>query len=218
MASDPVKPGRLRVPGATLPGRRCRNGHIGTSYRSAAGKIVCRTCRALKQRKYTEADRQARLKARRERLAKRKRPHRRLRIWAAGLFEGEGTITIRSEGHADRTRPEVSMVSTDAQIVAVFQDNWPGRIERYVPPSKNGLAREAFIWKRNATEQVEAFLLDLRPYLETERMRSKAALLLEDIRDRVQLRLTSDRKARLLRRMARMRAMNRRGILPEEKP
>ena len=216
MPPTPVKPGRLRKPQATLEERRCRNGHVGRSYVTAGGKIECRTCKALRRRKVWEANRRARLSARRERILARVRPNRRERIWAAGLFEGEGTITIRSTGTAGRTMPEVSMVSTDEQVIEVFQTLWPGRIERYTPPSRNGRAREAIRWKRNATEAVECFLRDLYPYFKTPRVRTKADLLMEDIRDRVKLRLTPGRTQRLQARMARMRRLNRRGTGPWE--
>ena len=109
------------------------------------------------------------------------------------------------------------MVSTDAQVVEVFQTLWPGRIERYTPPSRTGRAREAIRWKRNATEAVEGFLRDLCPYFKTARVRAKADLLMEDIRDRVELRLTPGRKQRLQARMARMRRLNRRGTGPWER-
>lgn len=217
MPRDTVRPGRLRKPSATLKGRTCRNGHVNRSYVTTGGKIECRTCRAIRHRKIWEANRQARLKARRALILARPRPPRRERIWAAGLFEGEGTITIRSTGKAKGTMPEVSMVSTDETIVEVFQTHWPGRIERYTPTSKNGLAREAIRWKRNARDLVEGFLLDIRPYLKTKRMREKAALLLADIRERAEMRVTVKRRARRLERMAKMRALNRRGIAPEEK-
>ena len=216
MPRTPVKPGRLRKPRATLAGRRCRNGHVGRSYVTAGGKIECRTCKALRHRRLWQERRRERLRARRERILARVRPNRRERIWAAGLFEGEGTITIRSTGAAGHTMPEVSMVSTDAQVVEVFQTLWPGHTERYTPKSRTGRARQAIRWKRNATEAVEGFLLDLYPYFKTARVRTKADLLMEDIRDRVELRLTPGRKQRLRARMARMRRLNRRGTGPWE--
>jgi len=195
----------------------CPYGHLKT-YVDPSGRPHCRVCNDAAQRRLQEAKRQARLRARRQRLAERPMPPKAERVWAAGHFEGEGTITIVSGGSNSLPIPRVSLVSTDKSVIDFFHDRWPGYLRSCIPKSVNGLAREAFIWQLKANDAVEGFILDIQPYLQTERVRTKADLILEDIRERVQLRRTDEVVQRRWERMARMRALNRRGIeRPREK-
>ncbi len=130
----------------------------------------------------------------------------------AGLFEGEGTITIASGGRNALPVPRVSMVSTDKSVIDFFHARWPGYLRNLIPYSSSGLAREVFYWQLTANDAVEGFVLDIRPHLQTERVRVKADLILEDIHERVQLRRTTEVEQRRWARMAKMRALNRRGI------
>jgi len=91
--------------------------------------------------------------------------------WAAGLFEGEGTIRINKA--TGRNRGGVlhcSVVNTDRSVVEFFQDRWPGycKAVRPVPGHK-----QAWVWTV-AARKAERFIRDLLPYLFTERMWTKA--------------------------------------------
>lgn len=121
----------------------CHLGHR-KEYVCPKGRVHCRVCRKLQGKKRSEARRQLRLKERRRRVAQRCRPPKAERIWAAGFFEGEGTVTILSTVKAGDTRPKVSMTSTDESMVDFFHARWPGSRWSYIPKSKNGLARRAF--------------------------------------------------------------------------
>ena len=195
----------------------CPYGHLKT-YVDPSGRPHCRVCNDAIKRRLHEAKRQARLRARRQRLAERPVPPKAERVWAAGHFEGEGTITIASGGRNSLPIPRVSLTSTDKSVIDFFHTRWPGYLRSCIPNSINGLAREAFSWQLKANDAVEGFILDIQPYLQTERVRAKADLILEDIRERVQLRRTDEVVQRRWERMAKMRALNRRGIeRPREK-
>ena len=133
-------------------------------------------------------------------------------MWAAGHFEGEGTLTIASGGRGSLPIPAVSLTSTDKAVIDFFNARWPGYVRSFIPLSQTGLAREAFCWRLLASDAVEGFVLDILPHLQTERVRAKADLLLEDMRERVQLRRTEEVRQRRFERMAQMRELNRRGI------
>lgn len=188
---------------------RCRRGHV-MGYVSPDGKFMCNICRRRRQRVKYEAQRQRRLKQRRRRIAARRRPGRVVRIWAAGHFEGEGTFSIAYRGCRSGPRPIVSLTSTDKSMVDVFHDNWPGYMQSVQPRNPN--AREQFTWTLLTLDKIEGFILDVRPYLKSARMRTKAKLLLEDVRARAELRRTDAARARMAARHIKMRALNRRGV------
>ena len=195
--------------------RYCRLGHV-KDYAVPSGALRCRVCaREWHQRRY-EPKRQARLEARRRRIAGRASPPEADCIWAAGHFEGEGTVTIVSCGPKRAARPHVCLTSTDESMPAFFQARWPGRVRRFTPNSVNGRAREAFRWNLDGTERIEGFLLDILPHVVSTRVREKAELVIEDIRERVQQRRTPEARARMAARHLKMREMNRRGVEVDE--
>lgn len=96
--------------------------------------------------------------------------------WAAGLFEGEGSVMIRRPGNRHLGVLTVSVVNTDTQIVAFFQERWPGYCKRAT--GQRPEQRPAWVWLI-AARQAAAFLDDITPYLRSDRVRRKAALALE---------------------------------------
>lgn len=201
---------RTRVP---LPHYKttCPRGHLKT-YVAPSGVLHCRICsngRAIKAR---EKKRQARLRARRQRLARRPRPPKAERVWAAGHFEGEGTFTILSGGRVKPPRPCVSLSSTDRSVIDYFHARWPGMLRSLIPKTPTMRARRLYTWKLLSNDPVEGFILDMLAHLQTERVRTKAHLLLEHVRESAEYRRTPQVRARQFARMAKMRALNRRGV------
>ena len=91
--------------------------------------------------------------------------------WAAGLFEGEGTIRINKATKHNLGHLCVSVVNTDKQVVDWFHDRWPG----YMKPA-TGLRvdqRPAWVWVIAARRAAE-FLRAIQPYIVTNRVREKA--------------------------------------------
>ena len=184
------------------------------TYVCPKGKHMCMVCNRRRQRAKYEAQRQARLRARRRRIADRPRHGRTVRIWAAGHFEGEGTFSIARRGGKSGPQPIVSLTSTDKSMVDVFHDHWPGYLQSIDP--RNPRARVQFTWTLLTLDKIEGFILDVRPFLKSARMRDKAALLLEDVRARAELRRTDAARARKAERHLKMRALNRRGVEVDE--
>lgn len=186
--------------------RVCRRGH----YVSADRRRACSACHRINQRKYAAARRRQKMAERRKRIAARHRPKRVERIWAAGHFEGEGTFTIVRIGNRGYTRPAVVLSSTDKSMVDVFHENWPGNTHAHWPSNPN--ARKQFTWMLQSLDRIEGFILDIRPYIKSERVRAKAALLLEDIRARASGYRSPQALAKRKQRHLKMRALNRRGV------
>lgn len=178
---------------------------------SPSGKAVCRVCHARRARRWRAKRKAVRLAERRQRLARRRAVPRGERQWAAGLFEGEGTLSIITTGRRPYTRPLVSVTSTDMHVVDFFQARWPGFVRTRTPRSASGRARPAHEWSLVSNDPVEAFLLDMRALWRTARVRAKADLLLEEIRDRVCNQRGEAVRARSAARLKAMRALNRRG-------
>lgn len=130
-------------------------------------------------------------------------------IWAAGLFEGEGTVTITRSGRRGYTRPLVQVTSTDPEVIEVFQTRWPGCIQVRQP---GGNAREAQAWSLNVRPAIRTFLTDLLPHFRTSRVRLKAELVIEDVDARVQGSGAPGYLAACHERRERVAALNRRGV------
>lgn len=173
---------------------------------------VNRTYKRLQKRRLDAAGRQRLWEARSARIAGRQQAAVIDLAWAAGHFEGEGTISLSTHGTKNRsTRVIVCLASTDKQTIDWFQSIWPGCMRSVQPTSKNDNARRAYIWTLNASEPVECFLRDVQPYLHTDRVRAKAALAIEDILDRMPYRWNAEAHARSVIRRAEMKRLNHRG-------
>lgn len=94
--------------------------------------------------------------------------------WLAGVLESEGSIRINTPTKRNWGALLVDMVNTDLELVAPFQEHWPGYL-REVPANGN---RRAY-WRYRCAATVAARLLtDLMPYFRSERMRERALLAL----------------------------------------
>lgn len=138
--------------------------------------------------------------------------------WAAGLFEGEGTISIGRFERRGRhyTRPVITLTMTDEWVINYFAQRWPGgHVGTYQP--KKGNARLAYRWTLQSRNTIRKFLGDVRPEFRTQRVRDKAALLIEDMDARVQGRPrdagSEAYREACLDRYRRMKELNRRGRL-----
>jgi len=95
--------------------------------------------------------------------------------WIAGLFEGEGTVGITGGGKRPYTRMFVSLTSTDYEIVKAFVDRWSGQL--WIKQA-TGNARRHWTW-RLSCKKAEAYLIQIRPYIRTKRVREKCDLALK---------------------------------------
>lgn len=92
--------------------------------------------------------------------------------WAAGLFEGEGTVRINKPAPRNWGALCVSVVNTDRQVLDFFQARWPGCYK-----AATGLRpeqRDAWVWVI-AARRAAAFLEQIRPYVVRDRVRERIA-------------------------------------------
>lgn len=140
--------------------------------------------------------------------------------YAAGMFEGEGTITISKAGKYTRTL--VSVPNTDFGVPEFYLERWGGRTSTSTPNQgsnhgKNSNAREVKTWRLDAGG-CYTFLHQLMPHLRRPLVINRARLAMasyEARRQGTRDQAYSDLHQNL---MATMRILNHRGLsgLPVE--
>lgn len=95
--------------------------------------------------------------------------------WAAGLFEGEGSVRISKPALRNWGSLCVDIPNTDLQIVEFFASRWVGSVKHY---GESGRRREYWRW-RSSSKNAAAFLADIRPYVQTDRVRERIGHALE---------------------------------------
>jgi hypothetical protein len=132
--------------------------------------------------------------------------------WAAGLFEGEGTITIAKRSLDMTYRIVVIVGNTDRQIIRFFQTRWPG----WVQPAygERPGRKPSWCWTVAGPAAVD-FITEILPYLITSRVRQKARLALLFRKNQSRRKRDwnkSSYKPIQARLYARMRVLNKRGV------
>lgn len=97
--------------------------------------------------------------------------------YAAGLFDGEGSISLVRHRDNRTHSPQVSIASTDHEVVYWFQKRFGGSIVTKQPRMSNHSV--SYDW-RLTDRRALAFLELLRPYLVIERKIRRIDLLLND--------------------------------------
>jgi hypothetical protein len=131
--------------------------------------------------------------------------------WAAGLFEGEGTVTIAVRNSDETYRVVCTLGSTDEQLIDLFQAWWPG----YKQPAygERPGRKPAWYWTVIA-HKATVFMRTIRPYLRTERVQRKIDLALDfqSFRTRGPACRTDAYKERQRAIYQSMKALNKRGV------
>lgn len=131
--------------------------------------------------------------------------------WAAGLFEGEGSIRINTPTRRNLGALLCDMVNTDQALVGFFQHHWGGYFRRVHAPAP----RKSFWRWRIAALDAAAFLRDIRPYLRSPSRIERADLALEFQAHKSRsprVTRTPEYRAAQLRFYERMKALNVRGV------
>lgn len=97
--------------------------------------------------------------------------------YAAGLFDGEGSISLVRHRENRTHSPQVSIASTDYEVVNWFQERFSGSIVTKQPRMSNHSV--SYDW-RLTDRRALAFLELIRPYLVIERKIRRIDLLLND--------------------------------------
>ena len=89
-----------------------------------------------------------------------------LLAWAAGLFDGEGTI------YASKGRIRASVHMTDLDILETFQSNFGG----FIHPQKKQKEhhKKSWRWSLQSADQAISFLTDILPFLHARRSKRVA--------------------------------------------
>jgi hypothetical protein len=156
-------------------GTVCHVGHPLS--RHPSGHSYCPTCnreRVAKSRRLKSArnaeDRLAKIKARIPALSGLDLS------WAAGVFEGEGTVTlIRSGKHV---RHVLCLSNTDREIVEFFWMSWGGGFGS-TEKRKKKKHKTAYTWRMNSNLHCCLIVEQLLPFIRTSRVRCKMLLFLE---------------------------------------
>lgn len=133
--------------------------------------------------------------------------------WAAGLFEGEGTITIAVRNQDDTYRLLCCVGNTDEQVIDFFHQRWGGWKQPFYGADR-GNRQPGWNWTVTAWRAAH-FLVDLEPFLVTDRVRRKLDLALA-FRDRqsseVRVQRQAGYKAAQRELYLEMRGLNQRGL------
>lgn len=199
----------------------CANGHPWTpenTYLWPRGdgrvKKCCRACANARSTRAYDKERNRRSVARAERVNDWKRDISPQDLaWAAGHFEGEGTISISAEKRNGYARPLASLASTDLQVIALFSDWWPTSIAGKKPRFPTENARPVYRWEINSAVKVRAFIDQMLPHLRTDRCKAKFALVSE-FTDKVLAPHVGKVKERHPEYIAKIRELNHRGASP----
>lgn len=102
--------------------------------------------------------------------------HRDACLYAAGLFDGEGSVTFCSSGKTAKVRTlRVSLGSTDKGLTQFLEDTFGGRVYPY--NSKIVGRKPMYEWKANNAEAVD-FLRAVRPFMREANKIARADLVL----------------------------------------
>ena len=130
----------------------------------------------------------------------------RFKIWAAGFFDGEGSVTLFKRG-LDSYVLGVKLTSTAKKAVDMFYSAWGGAVFPYRRQRIKSGALGKQAWQVTYDEN-EAYqlVLDLLPYVELKRPQFELAKeFIEKVRDLRSLRSGSSHKQTNVERVYRKR-------------
>lgn len=127
--------------------------------------------------------------------------------WAAGLFEGEGSVRISKPAARNWGSLNVDVPNTDQKIVQFFATRFGGST-KHVPAK--GKRRAYWRW-RVASIEAAAFLTAIRPFVRTNRVREKIDVGLAYQRQKRASRFTEEYRQEQWEAYWWMRELNVRG-------
>lgn len=89
--------------------------------------------------------------------------------WAAGLFEGEGSVRISKPADRNWGSLNVDVPNTDREIVYFFADRWGGSVHY---TEQKGRRKGYWRW-RLSSKQAEKFLAAIKPFILTSRVQER---------------------------------------------
>lgn len=89
--------------------------------------------------------------------------------WAAGFFEGEGSVRVSRPAARNWGTLNVDVPNTDESVVRFFEQRWGGSVKHQ---PQGGRRRAVWRW-RLAARQAVPFLEAIRPYLVSVKYRDR---------------------------------------------
>ena len=132
------------------------------------------------------------------------------KVWAAGFFEGEGTVGISKLTAKSLGQLTVGITNTDKECLNFFRKRWKGGI--YPVPATKATRKPGWRWIVSSKQAVP-FLEDIQPFIHRSRVRKKICLALSFQKQKKRPTLTQ--RARYRKRQAsfymKLRGLNHRG-------
>jgi hypothetical protein len=97
-------------------------------------------------------------------------------IYAAGLFDGEGTVTMTRQKPNERRTPVASLSSTTYELVDFMRATYGGQVIRL--SSRKEHHKQAWHWQATR-DRALAVLTHIRPYLREPDKKRRADMLVE---------------------------------------
>jgi hypothetical protein len=97
--------------------------------------------------------------------------------YTAGLFDGEGSISLVCNRRNRSHSPQIAIASNDREVLSWFQKRWGGSIVTKQP--RKPTHSVSYDW-RLTDRRALAFLRTIRPFLVIERKIKRIDLLLDD--------------------------------------
>lgn len=98
-------------------------------------------------------------------------------IYTAGLFDGEGSITLilKNKTSVSKT-PVIIVVNTEYDLLSFLKTNYKGYISKRAKP-KNPLHSQTWQWALDGNKAI-SFLKEIFPYLKDKKKKHRATLLI----------------------------------------
>lgn len=136
--------------------------------------------------------------------------------WAAGFFEGEGSVSVGSTG-AGRTvtRIHVEVAQVDRSPLEWLAARWGGNVYDCQPKSHRGRPFHRWVLNVPATK---VFLADIRPFVVRERVQQRIDIALACLAAKTNTHQNRTPEYRALHHgfVAQLRALNARGTPLEQ--
>lgn len=101
--------------------------------------------------------------------------------WAAGIFDGEGSVGAYTWGESKNLRVSIQVGNTCLLMISKFHDMFGGYVATTKKARKNG--QPYYTWRCRSGYQ-EFFLRSVLPYLVTKREQAEVALTFLGTKDR----------------------------------
>lgn len=98
-------------------------------------------------------------------------------IYVAGLFDGEGTVTMSHVSNKKHRSPVVSVTSTTKSLLDFLKENFGGTISRQKVYKSHH--KQSWMWKLSHQKAID-FLIAIRPWIKEEEKARRADLIINE--------------------------------------